>query len=186
MIVEVDFPFERARAELLFNLPFSYRCCRRGSVLVAINKALHQVSGPGLVANHTDLEIATVQADAKLWRRFMSTNLAKPMETVGQYPFVLCALAVVRRPTVHHQLPRLRRPRRRDHPLHLPPRPRVVLVSPAEAHLSDVERKAPKVGRTRTSQMAWAQVARVACTPTRLGLNGIVEKRLHRMSPELL
>ena len=24
-------------------------------------------------------------------RRFMSINLAKPMETVGQYPFVLCA-----------------------------------------------------------------------------------------------
>ena len=31
------------------------------------------------------------QADAKMLRRFMSINLAKPMETVGQYPFVLCA-----------------------------------------------------------------------------------------------
>ena len=31
------------------------------------------------------------QADAKMVRRFMSINLAKPMETVGQYPFVLCA-----------------------------------------------------------------------------------------------
>jgi hypothetical protein len=31
------------------------------------------------------------QADAKMSRRFMSINLAKPMETVGQYPFVLCA-----------------------------------------------------------------------------------------------
>ena len=31
------------------------------------------------------------QADAKLSRRFMSINLAKPMETVGQNPFVLCA-----------------------------------------------------------------------------------------------
>jgi len=31
------------------------------------------------------------QADAKMARRFMSINLAKPMETVGQYPFVLCA-----------------------------------------------------------------------------------------------
>ena len=30
-------------------------------------------------------------ADAKMSRRFMSINLAKPMETVGQYPFVLCA-----------------------------------------------------------------------------------------------
>ena len=31
------------------------------------------------------------QADAKMARRFMSINLAKPMETVGQHPFVLCA-----------------------------------------------------------------------------------------------
>jgi hypothetical protein len=31
------------------------------------------------------------QADAKMSRRFMSINLAKPMETVGQFPFVLCA-----------------------------------------------------------------------------------------------
>jgi hypothetical protein len=31
------------------------------------------------------------QADAKMARRFVSINLAKPMETVGQYPFVLCA-----------------------------------------------------------------------------------------------
>ncbi|MFT5180980.1 MAG: hypothetical protein ACI8S3_000858 [Alphaproteobacteria bacterium] len=31
------------------------------------------------------------QADAKMSRRFVSINLAKPMETVRQYPFVLCA-----------------------------------------------------------------------------------------------
>ena len=31
------------------------------------------------------------QANAKMARRFMSINLAKPMETVGQHPFVLCA-----------------------------------------------------------------------------------------------
>ena len=31
------------------------------------------------------------QADAKMARRFMSINLAKPMEPVGQHPFVLCA-----------------------------------------------------------------------------------------------
>jgi hypothetical protein len=31
------------------------------------------------------------EADAKMSRRFISINLAKPMETVGQYPFVLCA-----------------------------------------------------------------------------------------------
>jgi hypothetical protein len=31
------------------------------------------------------------QADAKMSQRFVSINLAKPMETVGQYPFVLCA-----------------------------------------------------------------------------------------------
>ena len=31
------------------------------------------------------------EADAKMSRRFVSLNLAKPMETVEQYPFVLCA-----------------------------------------------------------------------------------------------
>ena len=31
------------------------------------------------------------EADAKMSRRFMSINLAKPMETVRQFPFVLCA-----------------------------------------------------------------------------------------------
>ena len=31
------------------------------------------------------------EADEKMSRRFMSINLAKPMETVRQYPFVLCA-----------------------------------------------------------------------------------------------
>ena len=31
------------------------------------------------------------EADAKMARRFMSINLAKPMQTVGQHPFVLCA-----------------------------------------------------------------------------------------------
>ena len=31
------------------------------------------------------------QADAKMSRRFTSINLAKPMETVRQFPFVLCA-----------------------------------------------------------------------------------------------
>ena len=55
------------------------------------------------------------------------------METVGQYLFVLCA-GPLSRSALYHQLPHLRRPRRRDHPLHLSARPRVVLVSPAEAH----------------------------------------------------
>ncbi len=36
--------------------------------------------------NYTEAE-----ADAKMSRRFMSLNLAKPMETVGQNPFILCA-----------------------------------------------------------------------------------------------
>ena len=31
------------------------------------------------------------EVEAKMSRRFMSINLAKPMETVEQYPFVLCA-----------------------------------------------------------------------------------------------
>jgi hypothetical protein len=40
----------------------------------------------GREQHHTEEE-----ADTKMSRRFMSINLAKPMETVGQYPFVLCA-----------------------------------------------------------------------------------------------
>jgi hypothetical protein len=31
------------------------------------------------------------EADKKMSRRFVSINLAKPMETVGQFPFILCA-----------------------------------------------------------------------------------------------
>lgn len=40
----------------------------------------------GRQQNYTEAE-----ADAKMSRRFMSLNLAKPMETVEQFPFVLCA-----------------------------------------------------------------------------------------------
>lgn len=40
----------------------------------------------GREQNYTEAE-----ADAKMSRRFMSINLAKPMETVEQNPFVLCA-----------------------------------------------------------------------------------------------
>ena len=40
----------------------------------------------GRTQNYTEAE-----ADAKMSRRFMSINLAKPMETVEQNPFVLCA-----------------------------------------------------------------------------------------------
>lgn len=40
----------------------------------------------GRTQNYTEQE-----ADAKMSRRFMSINLAKPMETVEQFPFVLCA-----------------------------------------------------------------------------------------------
>jgi hypothetical protein len=40
----------------------------------------------GREQNYTEAE-----ADAKMSRRFMSINLAKPMETVQQFPFVLCA-----------------------------------------------------------------------------------------------
>ncbi|MEE2688008.1 MAG: CmcJ/NvfI family oxidoreductase [Pseudomonadota bacterium] len=36
-------------------------------------------------------EYTEAEADAKMSRRFMSINLAKPMETVQQFPFVLCA-----------------------------------------------------------------------------------------------
>ena len=40
----------------------------------------------GRQQNYTEAE-----ADEKMSRRFMSINLAKPMETVEQFPFVLCA-----------------------------------------------------------------------------------------------
>ena len=40
----------------------------------------------GRTQNYTEAE-----ADEKMSRRFMSINLAKPMETVEQFPFVLCA-----------------------------------------------------------------------------------------------
>ena len=40
----------------------------------------------GRTQNYTD-----EQTDTKMSRRFMSINLAKPMETVEQFPFVLCA-----------------------------------------------------------------------------------------------
>ncbi len=40
----------------------------------------------GRLQNYTEAE-----ADAKMSRRFLSINLAKPMETVEQNPFVLCA-----------------------------------------------------------------------------------------------
>jgi len=38
-----------------------------------------------------EVHYTEAEADAKMSRRFMSINLAKPMETVEQYPFVLCA-----------------------------------------------------------------------------------------------
>jgi hypothetical protein len=37
------------------------------------------------------VQYTETEADAKMSRRFMSINLAKPMETVEQFPFVLCA-----------------------------------------------------------------------------------------------
>ena len=45
-------------------------------------------------------------------------------------------LAVVCRPALHHQLPHLRRPGRRDDPLHVSPDPRVVLVPATAAQRS--------------------------------------------------
>ena len=47
---------------------------------------------PGGRAQHYTEE----QADAKMARRFMSINLAKPMETVRQHPFVLCVSQATR------------------------------------------------------------------------------------------
>ena len=71
------------------------------------------------------------EADAKMSRRFMSINLAKPMETVRQYPFVLCAWPSFADQPLHHRLSHLRRSCRRDHSLHPPPRSRVVLGFPS-------------------------------------------------------
>ncbi|MEI9997421.1 MAG: CmcJ/NvfI family oxidoreductase [Rhizomicrobium sp.] len=38
-----------------------------------------------------EMQYTNEEADRKMSRRFMSINLAKPMETVEQFPFVLCA-----------------------------------------------------------------------------------------------
>jgi len=61
------------------------------------------------------------------------SHLAKPMETVEQFPFVLCAWpSFADQPYITNY--RLYDDRcRRDHPLHVPSKPRVVLVSPADA-----------------------------------------------------
>lgn len=47
---------------------------------------LNNLRNFGREQRYTEAEV-----DAKMSRRFVSINLAKPMETVGQYPFVLCA-----------------------------------------------------------------------------------------------
>ena len=63
-------------------------------------------------------------------------HVAEPRQAHGDraaVPLRALRLALLRRPALHHQLPHLRRPRGRDHPLHLPPRPRVVLDPPADA-----------------------------------------------------
>ena len=94
------------------------------------------------------------EADAKMSRRFMSINLAKPMETVGQLPVRALRLALFRRPGLHHQLPHLRRPRRRDDTLHVPARPRVVLVPAADIHRGlDAEVLRLRHGRIRVAMV---------------------------------
>ena len=101
------------------------------------------------------------EADAKMSR---TVHVDQPRQADGDrgpVPLRALRLAFVRRPALHHQLPHLRRPRRRDHPLHLPPRPRVVLVSPAEA-----------------DRGLDAQVLRLH--HRRLGLALVVPHRLHR------
>ncbi|MFT5445469.1 MAG: hypothetical protein ACI9DC_000630 [Gammaproteobacteria bacterium] len=47
---------------------------------------LNNLRNFGREQRYTEAEV-----DEKMSRRFVSINLAKPMETVGQYPFVLCA-----------------------------------------------------------------------------------------------
>jgi hypothetical protein len=63
-------------------------------------------------------------------RRFMSIEPAKPMETVEQFAFVLCAWPSLADQPYINNYRICDRPRRRDHPLHLPSRPRVVPVPP--------------------------------------------------------
>ena len=76
------------------------------------------------------------QADAKMSRRFMSINLAKPMEPVEQFPFVLCAWpSFADQPYITNY--RIYDDRvGEDHPFHLPARARVVLVPAAAAQRS--------------------------------------------------
>ena len=66
-----------------------------------------------------------------------AVHVDQPRQADGdRAPEPLCALrlALFRGPAVYHQLPHLRRPGRRNHPLHLPPRARVVLASRADTH----------------------------------------------------
>ena len=88
-------------------------------------------------------ESAELRARAALHREpsrredVAAVHVDQPRQADGDgAPVTLRALrlALFRRPAVHHRLPHLRRPRRRDHPLHPPSRPRVVLASPANAH----------------------------------------------------
>ena len=63
-------------------------------------------------------------------------HVDQPREADGDraaVPLRAVRLAVVRGPALHHELPHLRRSRGRDDPLHLPARPRVVLVPAADA-----------------------------------------------------
>jgi len=72
------------------------------------------------------------EADAKMSRRFMSINLAKPMETVEQFPFVLCAWpSFADQPYItNYRIYDDRSARPRASPTG---RPRVVLVPQADA-----------------------------------------------------
>ena len=73
------------------------------------------------------------EADEKMSRAVRVDQSRQADGNRGPVPLRALRLAVFRRSALHHQLSHLRRPRRRDHALHLPARPRVVLASPAEA-----------------------------------------------------
>ena len=96
--------------------------------------------------DHDPTAHAEVVAIREACRHRQSAQLNGSLLIASSEPCALCymgdggpvslralRLAVLRRPALHQQLPRLRRPGRRDHPLHLPAGARVVPDPAADA-----------------------------------------------------
>jgi hypothetical protein len=102
-----------------------------------VHNDLNDNSGPRALPRAAHQEPAQLRAPAALHRgrgrqedvAAVHVDQSRQADGDGRaVPLRALRLALVRRPAVHHQLPDLRRPRRRDHALHLPSEPRVVLV----------------------------------------------------------